>query len=249
MQTTSTRATFCADGRNRFYLNSRSGWCICHNCGWATKDFIIFVERFLGLTRQSAEEYVQKSSQRSGPAFQKEAEAPVISLPRFFHPLTLPLQEGAKRYWDYVRGRDILPETILAYGLGYCRLGPYGGRLIVPVHRFLGLAPPIALFASPGLSRAKTPSVCMAFTSALRGTSYLTSFPHSRSVLMPIEYFGGPLDGDSVDLPQEPRLQSAWLRDFRRRTFLSYELTELWDGRKVLIFAGNLPPAGVQEAS
>ncbi len=37
--------------------------------------------------------------------------------------------------WDYLVKRHVSPVTIAAYDIGYCIVGPYAGRVVIPIYR------------------------------------------------------------------------------------------------------------------
>lgn len=124
---------FCTDRRWRFFWNRYSGKAYCHNCEFQGSIFG-FLSKFLGISYDEAQEMVESES---GTGYYKRAipkEKVSIDYPPFFRKLELPVGQDSKPFWDYVRNTRELPlTTILAYNLGYCRNGKFGGRVVVPV--------------------------------------------------------------------------------------------------------------------
>jgi len=149
---------FCGDERSRFYLNSVNGYCICHNCNWATRDFSRFIQSFLGYGPKAAREFIVGAKPRANISnFGEEKEKPAIEFPEGHHFLSVPAKPQQQRYWDYLRGRDIPPDRVLEYDIGYTRRGKYAGRIIIPIYAGDELVSWVARTIQSGGKKVLTP--------------------------------------------------------------------------------------------
>ena len=63
-----------------------------------------------------------------------EPPKPAITLPDEFQPLNeRPVAGTDIRFWNYVTGRGVHPETIVDCGIGYCQFGFYRDCIVVPL--------------------------------------------------------------------------------------------------------------------
>jgi DNA primase len=125
---------FCTDRRWRFFWNRYSGKAYCHNCEFQGSIFG-FLSKFLGISYDEAQEMVESESGAGGwykRAIPKEKVS--IDYPPFFRRLEWPATKDSKPFWDYVTNTRELPvDRVVEFGLGYCRNGVYGGRVVIPV--------------------------------------------------------------------------------------------------------------------
>jgi len=132
----------CHDHKARLYINRRSFNWTCHNCSGKGRGALSFVKWVLScdedkaikaivMTKTVAMRYETDAEEE--PSKSHTAEEP---LPLGYRALELPMDERSTPYWEYVLSRNITPSMVRQYGLGYCRYGPYKGRVIIPVNIF-----------------------------------------------------------------------------------------------------------------
>lgn len=123
---------FCDDARKRMYLNSRTGKAYCHNCGYATTNFIRWMSEFTGYEYNAVLDTVINGRGVGKPIEMPNIGITDIELPEGFKPLTQPFPVEQKAFWNYLRGRDIPASTVMEYGIGYVRSGFYSMRVVIP---------------------------------------------------------------------------------------------------------------------
>jgi DNA primase len=123
---------FCHHDRMSFAVSLR-GLYICYHCG-VRGNGITLVMKLLHVTRTQAEERIC-----GGGVFYDPPPAPKtiklvdVALPSEFERLTTPVETGNARFWKYAARRGLDYGLVTAYHIGFCRTGPYDGRLVVPV--------------------------------------------------------------------------------------------------------------------
>jgi len=128
---------FCDDTRRRMYLNSRTGKAYCHNCGYATNNFIRWMSEFTGYEYSAVYDTVINGRGVGRPIEMPDVGITNIELPDGFKLLTQPATPEQKAFWNYLRGRDIPASTVIEYGIGYVRTGFYSMRVVIP-YTYLG---------------------------------------------------------------------------------------------------------------
>ena len=144
-----TECPYCG-GVDKLWANARTGKWVCYSCraGGALPSLVAVVE---GCSHREAVQFVaatvrrslSKSVTKAREAFddtrrtdtQVEDEPAALELPDDF----VPVFDREAWCWNlprYMVERGIRPRTALSYGLGFCRSGRYGGRLILPAHQF-----------------------------------------------------------------------------------------------------------------
>jgi hypothetical protein len=134
-----------------FYVNGETGRFVCFKCEFRGSGIVGLVAEVEGISPSEARAYIFKNSVtlrrrediftlgdrlrglRPIEASESSRDAPPLvdaQLPREFRPV-----------WDgkawalpaYLKERRIKSTTARAWGLGYCRVGNYAGRLIIPI--------------------------------------------------------------------------------------------------------------------
>ena len=139
--------------RGGFYANTSSGAYVCFKCDFRGKNVVGLVAKIEGLSWSEARSYVFRNSvqlrRRSDiftlldkvralrPEAVKEEAPPTppvaFELPKVFRPCWD--EKEKKFFWpEWLDGkRKIKKRTAKAWGLGFCRVGHYAGRLIIPI--------------------------------------------------------------------------------------------------------------------
>lgn len=133
-----------------FYINVDSGAYVCFKCDARGKSVVGLVATLEDLTPSEARSFIFKNSvtlRRKETVFtladrvrgirphaveegDDEPDRVAVDLPSNFRPV----YKGGK--WSlpaYLKERRIKSATARAWGLGFCRGGRYGGRLIIPI--------------------------------------------------------------------------------------------------------------------
>lgn len=135
----------CHDSKYRLYVNRRTKNWICHNCGGKGRSAVAFLKWILRVDDASAvRTLAQSGSVVRLDEDDEEDERPVkkptrfkeVALPPGYQPLSLPATEKSGPFWDYLIERKISPKMVYNYKMGYCRVGPYKWRIIIPVTMF-----------------------------------------------------------------------------------------------------------------
>ncbi len=135
----------CADGhadhKPRLYINKRSKLWICHKCserGNATS----LVRMLSGCSEIEATKIILKYapvarrlSDLDDDEDEDDDEAVTPTLPEGYRKLIYPPNEKSEPYWDYLtEKRNLAPSLVQQYEMGYCRVGEYKGRVIIPIN-------------------------------------------------------------------------------------------------------------------
>ncbi len=135
---------------SKFYVNIISGHFICFSCEFRGKSVIGLVANLEGLSHSDARAYVFRNSvelRRKADLFTlsdrvrairphaivetaDETEPVAVELPKVFKAV---YDSGKWRLPPYLKKRRIKSATARAWGLGFCRVGHYAGRLIIPI--------------------------------------------------------------------------------------------------------------------
>lgn len=128
----------CDDHKQRLYVNRKTLKWTCFNCQEAG-----FAERFLTdillidpiMAGRVKGQLLGDTAIIHSVKHQMKAEASVapMVLPPFTMPLDSTSDEAQYPYWVYLHQRHVTPEQVVQYGIQYCPMGKYGGRVIVPV--------------------------------------------------------------------------------------------------------------------
>lgn len=127
----------CHDDEPRFRISLQTKLWICfHGRCQRTGHAVSLVELIAGLSPKDAARLIMEQAREGGAITGpfRRGKTPAIALPPNFHLLQLPATSRSQPYWDYLDERGLAPSLILQYGMGYCRVGQYQQRVIIPVH-------------------------------------------------------------------------------------------------------------------
>lgn len=136
----------------KFYVNKDSGRFLCNSCGIRGRSIVGLVAIIEDIDWSSAAAYVFKNSvplrrretlitladkikllrPHANVEDEPEEAAVDFELPDEFRPC----YDAKKRTWalpGYLKERRIKSKTARAWGMGFCRVGRYAGRLIIPI--------------------------------------------------------------------------------------------------------------------
>jgi len=142
----SASCPFHDDRKPSFKVNTAKGVFNCFGCN-ASGNVIDFVQRMEGGTiRQAALEVArvcgiptEKAATRPEPveeppaSAEAEPEAPAVAENK---PITVSLKLDPDH--RYLAGRNLSPETVAEFGLGYCSRGMMRSRIAIPIHNERG---------------------------------------------------------------------------------------------------------------
>jgi len=135
-------------GWGAFYVNVDSGAYVCFKCEFRGRSVVGLVALVEDISWSEARAFIFKRSvklrRKSGlfsladrvrairpHAHEVEVELPVeVGLPPEFRPC---YKDGRWSLPVYLKDRRIKSATARAWGLGWCRTGQYGGRLVIPI--------------------------------------------------------------------------------------------------------------------
>lgn len=110
----------------------RSKLNVCHNCGWHG-EIHGFLRKLLGVSNDRIEEILGQKHYRRRKV-EPEVQETVVEYPSKFRFLENAREGFNAPYWKYLmKKRDLGPSTITEYQMGFCPLGKYAGRVVVPV--------------------------------------------------------------------------------------------------------------------
>jgi len=129
------------------HVNGDKGAYVCFKCDFRGRSPVGLVAEVEGITWSEARAYIFKRSiklRRKDDVFTvadriralRERDRPVevgpveYSLPREFKPC---YKDGKWSLPEYLKQRRIKSDTARRWGLGWCRVGDYAGRLIIPI--------------------------------------------------------------------------------------------------------------------
>lgn len=126
-------------GKQKLYVNRITKMFICFKCPDEFRGGLIkLISTLDRMTWSEAANYVR--SAYTGPRVRSapiSIPAPVTreaAMPENYRKLTDPNDPRQKPYWDYaLNKRRLTVDQVLRYGMGFCLLGPYAFRLIVPI--------------------------------------------------------------------------------------------------------------------
>lgn len=127
-------------GKSKLYINVEKRLWVCYVCaeGGAVRKLLKllnidhrqeFATDFDSLRKQAETDFAQRTGQP------EEQADEVHTLPDEYKPLVpgAPMQYVGKSVFDYLIGRGVSAEQIVAWKLGYCAEGKYAGCCIIPV--------------------------------------------------------------------------------------------------------------------
>jgi len=125
---------FCHNRKRKFAINLRSMKWQCWHCSERGKS-LVTLARKLDLTREQITELKTLLSADDAKKYAQHNEytSTELALPSEFSPLWKPLTTLSYRHaLAYILKRGISVPEIIRYNIGYCAMGPYAGRIIVP---------------------------------------------------------------------------------------------------------------------
>ncbi|MBI5948558.1 MAG: toprim domain-containing protein [Chloroflexi bacterium] len=151
---------FCG-GKKKLYCNKLTKKWICFKCS-ERGDLVDFIEKYSGVDSIAAIKLIVQNAGRRRRLLLEESDEVdtatehMIGWPTHYKPLTYPRVKENRRYWKYVTQTRGLPySTVLDYKLGYCPIGKYRNRIIVPVMWFGELVSWVARSLSDDVERTK----------------------------------------------------------------------------------------------
>lgn len=126
----------CHDYKFRLYVSMVKKLALCFNCGWKGNALGI-IKLVAGAEGLDAVDIIV-GGERAAAFIGREPEplppAKPAQLPEHFRPLTMPPTPHSRPYWDYLTDRGFAPSLIMKYRIGYCRVGEYHHRIVVPIY-------------------------------------------------------------------------------------------------------------------
>ena len=132
----------CWDEKQRLYVSTTSGLWYCFSCN-AKGNLIALLMELCGLKTNEAfvtGKSIQGKEQRNLPIIEKRKDSfsalvDEVTLPLEFIPIDAsPFPDSISMGLRYLQSRGISKEIALRYGVGYCLMGKYSLRVIVPVY-------------------------------------------------------------------------------------------------------------------
>lgn len=126
----------------KLYINRRTKRFICFSllCNNSFQGhFPLFVQQVENVDYSTAKKHIQQYAERRGWARRETSLVDLIpldqdvALPPNFRQLGDPGNPFERPYWLYLRNRGVSDLLIREYHMGYTRLGPYAGRVFIPV--------------------------------------------------------------------------------------------------------------------
>lgn len=129
----------CHHHGRKAFINTRTGLSQCKHCPWKTRSQIGLVMWLEGMGYRQAQEWWDQqtefdayvSSIRQSDRTHLPRRAMIQELPEGFNFLTG--REQANPYLNYLLWRGVSLEQIQYHQIGYCEVGRYAQRVIVPV--------------------------------------------------------------------------------------------------------------------
>lgn len=134
-----------------FYCNVDTGAYLCNKCGFRSNGVVGLVAHVEGCSWSEARAFIFKKSvklRRKQDIFslvdriralrpdaieEDEQEDVSVDPPEFYVPIFDRKRSPKWSVPKYIKERKISRKTCAAWGLGYCRKGKYGDRLIIPI--------------------------------------------------------------------------------------------------------------------
>ena len=137
----------CGEHRYRLYIGLKNGLVYCHNCGFkgSVINLIQYVEN-VSYTRASLifndirgamvlpVDVAQSLEYKLLALDQYQVVKRPIPLPTEYQELIGSQQLLAKKALRYLQSRAITPDQVQKYHMGFCALGEYAGRIIIPIY-------------------------------------------------------------------------------------------------------------------
>ena len=139
---------FCGDHRYRLYIELNKGLVYCHNCNFkGTVVNLIQRVECISYTR-ATEIFMDVKGNMNIPldiceslehklligSNEYNLDKRAIPLPDEYQLLTTSEQVLAKKAIKYLQSRSITLSQIQRYSMGFCAMGEYAGRIIIPIY-------------------------------------------------------------------------------------------------------------------
>ena len=124
---------FCHHYKKKLEVNTISQHWHCWVCNVAGRKLITLFRK-LNVERIKISKLVSLLDEVEYKPTKTTTDTPVLQLPENFRPLWK-LDKTSPEYRNaiyYLKGRGIGIQDILKYRIGYCRKGPYSGKIIIP---------------------------------------------------------------------------------------------------------------------
>ena len=124
---------FCHTSKKKMEVNIVSQYWHCWVCNAAGRKLPILFRK-LNVQREKIAKLVELLDDVEWRPSKTTTDTPVLHLPEGYRPLW-ELQEMSPEFRNaihYLKGRNIGIHDILKYRIGYCRKGPYKGKIIIP---------------------------------------------------------------------------------------------------------------------
>ena len=124
---------FCHHNKKKMEVNIVTQYWHCWVCNAAGRKLAVLFRK-LNVQREKIAKLVDLLDDVEWKPSKTTTDTPVLQLPEGYRPLWK-LQEMSPEYRNavhYLKGRNITIHDILKYRIGYCRKGPYKGKIIIP---------------------------------------------------------------------------------------------------------------------
>lgn len=134
-----------------FYVNTETGSYVCWKCDFRAHTVVGLVAQVEEMSWSEARGFIFTRSvrlRRKQDVFslsdrirglrphaieEDEPENVAVELPEYYVQIYDPRRKPAWQLPRYLKKRGVKPATARAWGLGYCRRGKYGDRLVIPI--------------------------------------------------------------------------------------------------------------------
>jgi len=124
---------FCHHNKKKMEVNIVTQYWHCWVCNAAGRKLPILFRK-LNVQREKISKLIALLDDVGWRPSKTTTDTPVLQLPEGYRPLWK-LQEMSPEFRNavhYLKGRNINIHDILKYRIGYCRKGPYKGKIIIP---------------------------------------------------------------------------------------------------------------------
>ena len=124
---------FCHHNKKKMEVNIVTQYWHCWVCNAAGRKLAVLFRK-LNVQREKISKLVGLLDDVEYKPTKTTTDTPVLQLPEGYRPLWI-LQEMSPEYRNaiyYLKKRNISIHDILKYRIGYCRKGPYKGKIIIP---------------------------------------------------------------------------------------------------------------------
>ena len=124
---------FCNHNKKKLECNIVTQYWHCWVCNAAGRKLAVLFRK-LNVQREKISKLIKLLDDVEYKPTKTTTDTPVLQLPEGYRPLWV-LQEMSPEYRNavyYLKKRNITIHDILKYRIGYCRKGPYKGKIIIP---------------------------------------------------------------------------------------------------------------------